>query len=135
MTRRAFTLIELLVVIAIIGILAAAIQPGLMAANEYARLLVCRSRLTELGLAFRLYMEDWDAPPADLQLLHVAGYVEDASVLECAHAHAPFTYLPPGPDADRGAIIARCPDYAHGDGRKAAVLLLNGRTRIERKPR
>jgi len=135
MTWRAFTLIELLVVIAILGILAAAIQPGLMVANEYARLMVCRSRLTELGLAYRIYMEDWDSPPADLQVLYAAGYAEDLSVFECAHAHAPFTYQPPAPDADLDAIIVRCPDYAHGDGHKAAVLLLNGRTRVERKPR
>jgi prepilin-type N-terminal cleavage/methylation domain-containing protein len=135
MRRRAFTLIELLVVIAIIGIMSSAIYPVLMAANERARLTVCRSRLAELGLALQLYTADWEASPLDLADLHSLGYVTDDGVLQCAYAHAPFAYDHPGPEAARGAAVASCPSRPHARGRSGAVLHLNGKVTIERSAR
>ena len=135
MRRRAFTLIELLVVIAMIGILAAAIQPALTAANEYARLSVCRARLMEISLALRLYMSDWDAPPTKLQALPALGYLDDEAVLECAYAHAPFDYKRPRPQAPRDTIIASCPNHPHAHGRSGAVLYLNGEVALHRTPK
>jgi prepilin-type N-terminal cleavage/methylation domain-containing protein len=133
MTKRAFTLIELLVVIAIIGILACTIQPALTAANEHARLQVCRGRLMEIGLALRMYMSDWDAAPADLADLHALGYLDDETVFECAYAHAPFDYRRPGAEAARDAVVASCPNHPHGRGRSGAVLFLNGKVVVERQ--
>jgi prepilin-type N-terminal cleavage/methylation domain-containing protein len=61
-TRRAsgFTLIELLVVIAIIAILAAILFPVFAQAREQARKAQCASNLRQIGVAFSLYLQDYD---------------------------------------------------------------------------
>lgn len=55
-----FTLIELLVVIAVIAILAAILFPAFARARESARQTSCMSNLRQAGIAFGLYMEDWE---------------------------------------------------------------------------
>lgn len=56
--RAAFTLVELLVVVAIIGILAALMLPALSKSSERARVTVCRSNLSQLGVALRMYLDE-----------------------------------------------------------------------------
>lgn len=56
--RSAFTLVELLVVIAIIGLLAGLMLPTLSKSGERARVVVCRSNLSQLGVALRMYLDE-----------------------------------------------------------------------------
>jgi prepilin-type N-terminal cleavage/methylation domain-containing protein/prepilin-type processing-associated H-X9-DG protein len=58
--NSAFTLIELLVVIAIIAILAAILFPVFAQARESARQAQCASNMRQIGLAFRMYLTDYD---------------------------------------------------------------------------
>lgn len=58
--KNGFTLIELLVVIAIIAILAAILFPVFAQAREKARAITCSSNLKQLGLAIKMYVQDYD---------------------------------------------------------------------------
>jgi len=60
MARKAFTLVELLVAIAIIAVLAALLFPVLAKARERAKRAECVSNLRQIGVAIRLYLDDWN---------------------------------------------------------------------------
>jgi len=65
--RRAFTLVELLVVISVIGLLMGILLPCLAAAREQGRCVICKSNLKNIGLALRLYIDEFEGklPSAD----------------------------------------------------------------------
>jgi prepilin-type N-terminal cleavage/methylation domain-containing protein/prepilin-type processing-associated H-X9-DG protein len=64
--RIGFTLVELLVVIAIIAILAAILFPVFAQARNAALKATCQSNLRQIGLAFSMYLSDYDgAFPCD----------------------------------------------------------------------
>src|SRR5258707_15462841 len=62
--KRGFTLIELLVVIAIIAVLAALLLPALSRSKAQARRVYCANNERQIGLALRLYVDDFHKYPA-----------------------------------------------------------------------
>lgn len=60
-SNKAFTLIELLVVIAIIALLISIIIPALKNAKRFASAAVCLANEKQLGTAYFLYADDFDA--------------------------------------------------------------------------
>jgi prepilin-type N-terminal cleavage/methylation domain-containing protein/prepilin-type processing-associated H-X9-DG protein len=58
--KKGFTLIELLVVIAIIAVLMAIIMPALNRVKRQARNLICKTNLSQYGLASKMYLGDWE---------------------------------------------------------------------------
>jgi prepilin-type N-terminal cleavage/methylation domain-containing protein len=77
MKRSGFTLIELLVVIAIIAILAAILFPVFGRAREQARKATCQSNMKQLGLAFAMYLQDWDETFRHRNLTNPRGLMSD----------------------------------------------------------
>ena len=65
---KGFTLIELLVVVAIISILASLMLPALANGKAQARGMTCVNNLRQIGLAVRMYVDDFDSryPPASV---------------------------------------------------------------------
>ena len=62
-TSGGFTLIELLVVAAIIGMLASLLLPALSRGRAAAVATECRGNLRDVGLAFRLYLDEFNHYP------------------------------------------------------------------------
>jgi len=53
--RKAFTLVELLVVVAILAVLIALLLPAMGKAKAATRAAVCRSNLSQVGVALMTY--------------------------------------------------------------------------------
>lgn len=81
MRWRAFSLVELLVVVAIIALLMALLLPVYTLARRAGQRTVCISNLRQVGLAVRMYRDDYNELPPYLS--KVASYVGDARVFVC----------------------------------------------------
>jgi len=122
MARRSdnegFTLIELLVVIAIIAILSAALMPALSSALDRARVTECRSNLTHIGIALRMYFNDHGSYPQGLDQLATTGLITDDSLLVCPKTGAKYSYQRPWVDSSYDKIVASCCSQDTPDGQR-----------------
>lgn len=66
-------MIELLVVIAIIAILAAVLFPVFARARETAKRSACLGQIKQIGMAMRLYQDDWNGALPGVKFLPVVG--------------------------------------------------------------
>jgi prepilin-type N-terminal cleavage/methylation domain-containing protein/prepilin-type processing-associated H-X9-DG protein len=57
---RGFTIIELLVVVAIIAVLVSILVPSLGQARSHAKMVICSSKMRQLGIAHTFYQQDWE---------------------------------------------------------------------------
>lgn len=80
-----FTLIELLVVIAIVAILAAILFPVFAKAREKARAISCASNMKQMGLAFEMYVSDYDEvyPPVYQWKSNLQPYMKSTELFKC----------------------------------------------------
>lgn len=78
---RGFTLTELLVVVALIALLVAVLLPVVQNARRAAQRTVCISNLRQIGLAVRMYRDDYQELPPYLSA--VRSYVGDLRVFVC----------------------------------------------------
>jgi prepilin-type N-terminal cleavage/methylation domain-containing protein/prepilin-type processing-associated H-X9-DG protein len=97
-TQLGFTLVELLVVIAVLSVLTALLLPVFAQAKDSARKVVALSNERQLGLAWLMYADDWDAMvpwqnrAADGQLSYWWGLVIGNVVDETRGPLYPYTH-------------------------------------------
>lgn len=77
-----FTLLDILVVMGVLGMLAAFFLAGLGPARKQASVTRCFSHLRQIGLAYQMYLADYDRYPRP-SAITTGFYLEDRRLLFC----------------------------------------------------
>jgi len=112
-SRKGFTLIELLVVISVISILGAILLPTLGRAREAARRAACMSNLKQIGLVFKMYVNEvrgeyfppkapvYESFTFDIEQLYPE-YLNATDILACPSDPDEDDYFTPGIKEEAG---------------------------------
>jgi prepilin-type N-terminal cleavage/methylation domain-containing protein/prepilin-type processing-associated H-X9-DG protein len=100
-----FSVIELLVVIAVIAVLASMLLPALTAARAAARRAQCVDNLRQLGLAARMYWDDYE----DRTFRYLSGTTNGGRLYW-------FGWLQPGAEGDRAFDVSQGALYSYLQG-------------------
>lgn len=103
-----FTLIELMVVIAIIGILAALLLPAIGKTKQRAKNAVCTSQLRQLGMATRMYADDFQGRLPAAELLPSLPVTPDHPLPRIADVLA--SYLGKTGVTNTPGLVFKCPN-------------------------
>lgn len=79
--QTGYTLVELLIVTALIALLLSLVLSGAILTRHAAYMSKCTLQLRQLGIAFRMYLEDNDRRPLKLSDLVDIGYLDDKSLV------------------------------------------------------
>jgi prepilin-type N-terminal cleavage/methylation domain-containing protein len=127
--RWGFTLIELLVALAVIALLAALLFPTFAQAREKARQATCLSNLHQVGLAIRMYAQDWGdklprpifdpTQPGRARMFLLQPYLHNQSVVRCPAGRTTYPeYRIHWPPVSRvtlrprpGTVVALCMEH------------------------
>lgn len=105
--RDGFTLLELLVVIAIIGILAGLLAPAAARAKNKTRSVACLSQLRQLGMAVRMYAEDFQNRLPSAEVLPSMPSDPKSPLPRICDVLGP--YLGRLPESTNSATVFHCP--------------------------
>ncbi len=94
--RGGYTLLELLVVIVILGLLAGILLPAVANTRGTAKQASCINNLRQIGLAFQMYLDDYEVRPTHITDIASGGYISPG-VLVC----------PKDPTGDYGRVFCR----------------------------
>jgi prepilin-type N-terminal cleavage/methylation domain-containing protein/prepilin-type processing-associated H-X9-DG protein len=107
-----FTLIELLVVIAIIAILAAILMPVFAQARAKARSASCQSNLKQLGLAYAMYVQDYDeSMPLTAAQRWVSGGFFQIYWIDMVNPYVKASVTSTNVSTTLNGSVFICPDY------------------------
>ena len=123
MTRSAFTIIEVLVSLTVIGVLMSLIVPAVQSVRGSARLVDCRNRQKQIGLAIHVVQESKQQVSCDYHVLYhygmgVPGY--DPSIAPVGGFSSPLLQCPADPNSmtgsDRSYEMSNGTQYGTGNG-------------------
>ncbi len=104
---RGITLPELLVVVAMIGVLGFALLPVLQSTTDRSKANRCRTNLSNIGAALRMYMTDVGEWPESLLVVEGVRGLGQRD-LRCTVTGRPYFYFRPQAQTPDARVVASC---------------------------
>ena len=92
-------------------------MPALSSANDRARITECKARLTTIGLALKMRLDDKGAYPSGIRQLYEERYITNEDVLCCTKTGVEFYFSKPL-GGDPKAVVCACCDPVTAAGER-----------------